>query len=348
MNYNNIILPELSLEESQIKKKPHVHIACNNCKKAHLACDESRPCHRCRITDKADSCQNTKHKKRGRPKLPKDELTKKAKKLNVMIPELVNSTFSSTQSKEVSSMLTIFITLDLCCARASNESIDFLDLYPQELSQRSIYDFILPGEEERVAKIHNHLLHNVTRQHKIPNNVLCSSSDLFYSTPTKKLLDIANGSQTFKQTIKFRHKEREQEMNTSFYLGGGLGADLLDATSLNRLYIVCVLSPTRAQKTGKNDPLREQERTSVSPVSPSQSDHLKGKFDLFQKKSASQQNESHNVHPNELYYFQTTSSRLSSDAMARTSDLYLSGTNLVNTNISFSPLAKYNNMSNSL
>lgn len=28
MNYNNIILPELSLEESQIKKKPHVHIAC--------------------------------------------------------------------------------------------------------------------------------------------------------------------------------------------------------------------------------------------------------------------------------------------------------------------------------
>ncbi|EIE77927.1 hypothetical protein RO3G_02631 [Rhizopus delemar RA 99-880] len=333
MNYNNIILPELSLEESQIKKKPHVHIACNNCKKAHLACDESRPCHRCRMTDKADSCQNTKHKKRGRPKLPKDELTKKAKKLNGMIPELVHSTFSSTQSKEVSRMLTIFITLDLCCARASNESIDFLDLYPQELSQRSIYDFILPGEEEQVAKIHNHLLHNITRQHKIPTNVLCSSSDLFYSTPTKKLLDIANGSQTFKQTIKFRR--------------GGLGADLLDATSLNRLYIVCVLSPTRVQKD-KSDPLREQERRSLSPVTVSQGDGLKGKFDLFQKKSASQPNESRYAHPNELYYFQTTSSRLSSDAMARTSDLYLSGTNLVNTNISFSPLAKYNNMSNRL
>ncbi|KAG1048033.1 hypothetical protein G6F43_009555 [Rhizopus delemar] len=299
------------------------------------------------MTDKADSCQNTKHKKRGRPKLPKDELTKKAKKLNGMIPELVHSTFSSTQSKEVSRMLTIFITLDLCCARASNESIDFLDLYPQELSQRSIYDFILPGEEEQVAKIHNHLLHNITRQHKIPTNVLCSSSDLFYSTPTKKLLDIANGSQTFKQTIKFRRKEREQEMNTSFYLGGGLGADLLDATSLNRLYIVCVLSPTRVQKD-KSDPLREQERRSLSPVTVSQGDDLKGKFDLFQKKSASQPSESRYAHPNELYYFQTTSSRLSSDAMARTSDLYLSGTNLVYTNISFSPLAKYNNMSNRL
>lgn len=68
---------------------------------------ESRPCKRCRATEKADSCQNTEHKKRGRPKLPKDD-TRKAKRSNVMIPELVNSTFSSQkEDEEAPTMLTV-------------------------------------------------------------------------------------------------------------------------------------------------------------------------------------------------------------------------------------------------
>ncbi|RCH77689.1 hypothetical protein CU098_004582, partial [Rhizopus stolonifer] len=230
----------------------------------------------------------------------------------------------------------IFITLDLCCARASDESFDFLDLYPQELSHRSIYDFILPGEEGHIAKIHRHLLNNVTHQHqnKIPNNVLRSSSDLFYSTAPKRLMDIANGSQTFKQTIKFRRKEKEQEMNASFYLGGGLGADLLQSESLSQLYIVCVLSPTiPVKKTGSSPP--SEERKDLS------------QFQKKPNKTNTKQQGAAIGHPNELYYFQTTSSRLSSEAIARTTTPYLSGTNLVNTNIQFSPLAKFNNMSGS-
>ncbi|KAF7721858.1 hypothetical protein EC973_004066 [Apophysomyces ossiformis] len=39
-----------------------------NCKKSHLACDVSRPCKRCVSLGKADTCQDVKHKKRGRPK----------------------------------------------------------------------------------------------------------------------------------------------------------------------------------------------------------------------------------------------------------------------------------------
>ncbi|CAO3695304.1 unnamed protein product [Rhizopus stolonifer] len=299
-----------------------------------------------------------------------------------MIPELVNSTFSSQkEDEETPTMLTIFITLDLCCARASDESFDFLDLYPQELSHRSIYDFILPGEEVHIGKIHRHLLNNVTHQHqnKIPNNVLRSSSDLFYSTAPKRLMDIANGSQTFKQTIKFRRKEKEQEMNASFYLGGGLGADLLQSESLSQLYIVCVLSPTiPVKKTGivnlsllllneqqqqqQQQQQQKQERIFEMISSPTQSHYSTSdrsassppseeRKDLsqFQKKPSKVNTKQQGAigHPNELYYFQTTSSRLSSEAIARTTTPYLSGTNLVNTNIQFSPLAKFNNMSGS-
>ncbi|RKP22251.1 hypothetical protein SYNPS1DRAFT_32175, partial [Syncephalis pseudoplumigaleata] len=49
--------------------KTHVASACYNCKRAHLACDESRPCQRCRASGKIDGCYDVQHKKRGRPKL---------------------------------------------------------------------------------------------------------------------------------------------------------------------------------------------------------------------------------------------------------------------------------------
>ncbi|CAG8498237.1 800_t:CDS:2, partial [Acaulospora morrowiae] len=49
--------------------KTHVPSACVNCKKAHLACDVSRPCKRCVALGKVETCVDIKHKKRGRPKL---------------------------------------------------------------------------------------------------------------------------------------------------------------------------------------------------------------------------------------------------------------------------------------
>ncbi|KAF9329919.1 hypothetical protein BG006_007074 [Podila minutissima] len=49
--------------------KAHVPSACINCKKAHLACDLSRPCKRCISVGKDDTCRDVEHKKRGRPKL---------------------------------------------------------------------------------------------------------------------------------------------------------------------------------------------------------------------------------------------------------------------------------------
>ncbi|KAI5805142.1 hypothetical protein EDC01DRAFT_358657 [Geopyxis carbonaria] len=51
------------------RPKSHVASACVNCKKAHLACDNRRPCPRCVGLGKQESCVDVQHKKRGRPRL---------------------------------------------------------------------------------------------------------------------------------------------------------------------------------------------------------------------------------------------------------------------------------------
>ena len=49
------------------KRQKHVRKACIHCKKAHLACDEARPCKRCLHLGKTD-CIDVEHKRRGRPR----------------------------------------------------------------------------------------------------------------------------------------------------------------------------------------------------------------------------------------------------------------------------------------
>lgn len=58
-------------KEPNKPKKP-VFKACVNCKKAHLACDTSRPCKRCVHLGKTATCVDVEHKKRGRPKSQKN------------------------------------------------------------------------------------------------------------------------------------------------------------------------------------------------------------------------------------------------------------------------------------
>lgn len=80
-----------SSPKSTRKSKVHVPSACVNCKKKHLRCDNSRPCHRCLQSGKEvsysalsayfrqlivkfqDSCVDVQHKKRGRPPLRPDD-----------------------------------------------------------------------------------------------------------------------------------------------------------------------------------------------------------------------------------------------------------------------------------
>lgn len=46
-----------------------VQKACSNCKRSHLSCSHSRPCTRCVLSGKEESCQDAVHKRRGRPRI---------------------------------------------------------------------------------------------------------------------------------------------------------------------------------------------------------------------------------------------------------------------------------------
>lgn len=49
------------------QRQKHVRVACIHCKRAHLACDNCRPCKRCVRLGRTD-CVDVVHKRRGRPK----------------------------------------------------------------------------------------------------------------------------------------------------------------------------------------------------------------------------------------------------------------------------------------
>ncbi|KAJ3292268.1 hypothetical protein HK104_005428 [Borealophlyctis nickersoniae] len=61
-----------SKKKPEIKRQKHVGKACVHCKKAHLACDQARPCKRCVHLGKTD-CVDVEHKRRGRPRQSPEE-----------------------------------------------------------------------------------------------------------------------------------------------------------------------------------------------------------------------------------------------------------------------------------
>ena len=60
-------VPKVKLPKVVGQRQKHVRRACVHCKKAHLACDEARPCKRCVHLGKTD-CVDVEHKRRGRPR----------------------------------------------------------------------------------------------------------------------------------------------------------------------------------------------------------------------------------------------------------------------------------------
>ncbi|KAI7857168.1 hypothetical protein BDC45DRAFT_501845 [Circinella umbellata] len=343
--------------------KSHVPSACVNCKKAHLACDVSRPCKRCVSAGKGDTCHDVKHKKRGRPKLheakrlgnvyggsmvldggskgmygmiqtptfavatsvvrrehnprpqttnisfihepieafrEQDEQRHRRKDINSGLlsqqtsrdpeppppatklplsnryyhhssPPLLSSESSQKklswessyttardnianqqQNQCVRTTITLFLSMEMCCARASDEVTISWGYHPQDLLHRSLYEMISPHDTDRLGRLHRLLLDNVmdvARQHDRsigpdirPPPAERTSSPLFYETKPEALVSAAKGSSTFSDTIHIKKQNEEHELyEILVYLGGGLGADLSLLSSLNKLYIVAEL-----------------------------------------------------------------------------------------------------------
>ncbi|KAI7879753.1 hypothetical protein K492DRAFT_208017 [Lichtheimia hyalospora FSU 10163] len=267
--------------------KSHVPAACVHCQRAHLACDVERPCKRCVQAGREDSCFDVQHKKRGRPRRRDREESIGSMTSNygsmdggsggMLVPEMIRSSFSLTQpvqganacahspNTRDSHMVTLFLSMDVCCARVSDESLQVLGLYPHEFAHRSLYDFIHPDQSDRLARIHRCLLDNASSvcgvKHMPPTER--TTAECFSNTSPAMLLTIANGSQTLKESLNFKTSNGSYiPMQTRFYLGGGLGSDLFVSDSLKYLYVVCLVtidqqSPSKVSDTTvEEDPLR--------------------------------------------------------------------------------------------
>ncbi|KAI8338555.1 hypothetical protein BC941DRAFT_512683 [Chlamydoabsidia padenii] len=179
-------------------------------------------------------------------------------------------------------MMTLFLTTEMCCARASDETMDFIGYHPQELAHRSLYDFITNPAD--LHQIHQHLVQsyqqciNITPNDELspssPHSSGTSNNDYYHQLPPTTLLNIANGSKTFKMTLYFNIQGGKNEsvgLNARFYFGGGLGADLCRPCTLDHLYIVCLLTkpslPLSPQLT-TSPPLMNLMTTDIQNIMP--------------------------------------------------------------------------------
>jgi hypothetical protein len=147
--------------------------------------------------------------------------------------------------------------MDLCCARVSDESIQFLDIDPNQLGHCSLYGLIHPESSEALSRLHRILLDNCHHHVTQPISFTPASSETFLTASPAQLLTIANGSQTIRETLKFK-ANCGSRLECQFYLGGGFGGDLFTPTTLNQLYMVCVVS-RRNNEINRQTPLNAVE-----------------------------------------------------------------------------------------
>ncbi|KAJ2961131.1 hypothetical protein NQZ79_g3648 [Umbelopsis isabellina] len=172
--------------------------------------------------------------------------------------------------------VTIFMSMEVCCARASDEVNESWGYYPQELAHRSFYDFVSAKDTDRLAQLHRLLLDNVqsiAEQHvpvqnrppRLPRTER-TTSDLFYDTSPDKLLTAAQGSNTYSDTVHIKRRDGELELySMKVYLGGGFGADLLNPDTYSKLYIVAVMDKYQyAVNNGSNSHFEAPARSNFS------------------------------------------------------------------------------------
>ncbi|KAF9106163.1 hypothetical protein BGX29_010308 [Mortierella sp. GBA35] len=377
--------------------KAHVPSACINCKKAHLACDLSRPCKRCVSVGKDDTCRDVEHKKRGRPKLvdrtvaldavvwgpsgkeggaplaPKPHTASSAlaktrvkgkytKSVNYKMPKKAtlsakmpngsNDAFSihhnnsdtsmarplsypnqdlersssslsyrshqpsaqgyqsrplslhsepplssdhqdsfsyptsyppsSNQVKRpqemytspsTSPLATVFLTIDLICARVSDESQALWGYHPHDISHKALYSIIASEDQNKVrgllATIRDAVYSAVppnSSQRLSDYSFLESSSPVFYQNRPGIMSSSAPGSNEYSDIVRVCHADGGSSMfNIRMYVGGGLGTDLIRGLNLEHAYVVCIMAqhtpppPTPAF----NDHPRSSERHSL-------------------------------------------------------------------------------------
>ncbi|CAG8570763.1 10204_t:CDS:2 [Rhizophagus irregularis] len=223
--------------------KTHVPSACVNCKRAHLACDVSRPCKRCVALGKVDTCIDIKHKKRGRPK---------------------QQAYSQQDNTPI---ITMFLAIDnIACARVSDECLGIMGYYPSELVHKTLYEYVHAQDREKLRKMISSLLddanrfHNQTTHHyqfSSPLSEPVTTEDPGFSQISPEILQLpAQGGQVIEISDVLHLKQRIGPYDlyeVRMYLGGGFCADLTRKETWNKLYIVSLFKRIKSGTSFLNE-----------------------------------------------------------------------------------------------
>lgn len=158
----------------------------------------------------------------------------------------------SSSSSSSPTTITMFLSMEMCCARASEETKESWGYDPNDLMHRSLYGLISSHDTDRLARLHRLLLDNImdiTRQYgrefrpdARPPPSERTTSPLFHQIEPEKLMVPARGSEMFMDTIHVKKESGDYELyQMQVSLGAGLGADLTKPSTLNKLYIVAEL-----------------------------------------------------------------------------------------------------------
>lgn len=175
----------------------------------------------------------------------------------------------------------LILSMEVCCAKTSNDVTQAWGYYPQELAHRSIYDFVAPEDSTRLSQLHRSLLDNVVEatsqnrsqcQHQqTPPPTERTTSDLFHQKTTDELAVKANGSRSFADTLHVKTRSGTMERyDICAYIGGGWGANFDDASTLTKLYIV--MSFRKNNREIRMGSLQQKQQRSITtaykPIAP--------------------------------------------------------------------------------
>ncbi|KAH9469827.1 hypothetical protein Pst134EA_007104 [Puccinia striiformis f. sp. tritici] len=122
-----------------------VSVACTNCRSAHLACSDGRPCRRCLQTGRAATCIDVEPKKRGRPRASDTSVG-----VTSMMQDL--STDATNPVNAHLEDLVIIMSTSLRCARLTSPLVQILGLPLKTVLEQPFSSFIHPDEKQEYAR----------------------------------------------------------------------------------------------------------------------------------------------------------------------------------------------------
>ncbi|KAF9919168.1 hypothetical protein BX616_000442 [Lobosporangium transversale] len=147
-------------------------------------------------------------------------------------------------------LATVFLTMDLICARVSDESQVLWGYHPHDISHKSLYSIIANEDQGKLRNLLSLIKDAVfsstpsnTSQHPSRLTFLDSTSQVFYQNRPNIMSCMAPGSSEYTDVIRVCHADGGSDLfSIRMYVGGGLGTDLQRGLSIEHAYIVCVMA----------------------------------------------------------------------------------------------------------